>query len=369
MDGEAEVSTIPPLNEPSFRLTMETQIAKLPPEHQTVIRSQMDALTDIYQAFTALNTKVNTIKPSVSSATSTSSSSSSKAIGVTSSQAASIATSTIQSTLAKVNPQVGTSYTVLNSDYQAIITLNNAAPVAVTLGGGGTGVGAQFGTYIENLGAGTVTLTPASGTINGAASIPLVTNQGAIAFFDGTNWSAVTSPPGSGGTITSVIAGTGLTGGGSSGAVTLAIAATGVTPGSYTNTNLTVNAEGQITGASNGSSGGSYSLGGVLSSANVLLDVGAGTGATFSIAGLDGSHNLVVNTGTTPSAVSVIATVTFTATRGHTVYPVVQANLSNYSSLGQIVYGASVSGTQYQLISGTAALNGPATYSWNISCP
>lgn len=62
---------------------------------------------------------------------------------------------------------------------------------------------------------------------------------------------------GGAGTITGVTAGTGLTGGGTSGTVTLGIGNTGVSAGSYTNTNLTVNAQGQITSASNGSGGSS----------------------------------------------------------------------------------------------------------------
>jgi len=93
-----------------------------------------------------------------------------------------------------VNAQVGTTYTVLNTDRGKLVTFNNAAAVAVTLPQATT-IGGNFpsGWYVEfeNRGAGTVTITPTTSLINGGASLTLATNNSVKVISDGTNYFAL----------------------------------------------------------------------------------------------------------------------------------------------------------------------------------
>jgi hypothetical protein len=87
-----------------------------------------------------------------------------------------------------VNAQTGTTYTVLTTDRGKLVTHTNASSIAVTLPQAGSGFEAGWFYDVQNRGAGTVTITPTTSTIDGASSLAVQTNQGCRIFSDGTNY-------------------------------------------------------------------------------------------------------------------------------------------------------------------------------------
>lgn len=107
-----------------------------------------------------------------------------------------------------VNAQTGTTYTVLDGDCGKLVTTSNAASIAVTLpqAGASSQFVAGWSAIISNIGAGTNTITPTTSTINGGATLDLMTNQAAMIVSDGTNYSALIFRSGSTGTGNAVLA-------------------------------------------------------------------------------------------------------------------------------------------------------------------
>jgi hypothetical protein len=111
-----------------------------------------------------------------------------------------------------VRANTSTSLTVLATDNNNVISQNNAGAVAATIAAANTTGFPENGysTIIQNIGAGAVTLTPTTSTINGASSIVIPGGSGSaptglLLFADGTgNYVGLLFGSGSGGAVSSV---------------------------------------------------------------------------------------------------------------------------------------------------------------------
>ncbi len=144
-----------------------------------------------------------------------------------------------------------------------------------------------------------------------------------------------------GGTVTSITAGTGLTGGVSTGAGTVAIDVTGVAAATYTVPTITVNAQGQITAASSGT----------VSAASITGVIAATQGGT-------GVANNVASTTTISGAyaqtitLTGVTAITFPTSGTLTTLPTVLATVNAY--------------TKQQNITPQALTSSAASIAWNV---
>ena len=107
--------------------------------------------------------------------------------------------------------QTATSYTFQATDCGKLITESNVAAIANSLpqAGGGGNFAAGCEIDVQNTGAGTVTITPVTSTIDGVSSLALTTAQGVRLVSDGINYFTIRGIGGGsgGGSVTQVTSG------------------------------------------------------------------------------------------------------------------------------------------------------------------
>lgn len=99
----------------------------------------------------------------------------------------------------RVNLQTG-SYVVTVNDNNRLVVFDSSSAVTATLPQpyAAPGIDAWTTLWVSNIGAGTLTLSPSSCTIDGQATLQLAQFEGAVLFNDGTNWFSCGAGTGSG---------------------------------------------------------------------------------------------------------------------------------------------------------------------------
>lgn len=87
-----------------------------------------------------------------------------------------------------IDAQTGTTYTFTTDDKTRLVTFSNASAIAATLPQAGTSFPADWYVTCKNNGAGDVTITPTTSTINGAASYVLQRGEFITIVSDGTDY-------------------------------------------------------------------------------------------------------------------------------------------------------------------------------------
>ncbi len=87
-----------------------------------------------------------------------------------------------------ISAQTGTTYTFLTGDYGCLVTFRNGSAVSASLPAANAAGFSPWNAFISNYGSGSVTITPATGTIGGSSNFILTAQQGMWVVSDGTNY-------------------------------------------------------------------------------------------------------------------------------------------------------------------------------------
>lgn len=96
-----------------------------------------------------------------------------------------------------VKAETGTTYTFVSGDHDKLVTTSNASAIAGTLPQAGAAFPDGWYTTVSNVGAGTLTITPTTSTIDGVATLVLTSGKSVVINSNGTNYfSSLSSPMG-----------------------------------------------------------------------------------------------------------------------------------------------------------------------------